>query len=225
MPRLMKILHRQQKGITGLETAIILIAFVVVAAVFAYTVLSAGLFSTQKSQEAVYSGLKETQSTMEILGSVCGYKDTLNGGGTGSLGKVEFTLSLASNGDPVDLTPAWEYHSGTSTLSQDYAGANKLQIAYNDQALSLSEIPWTISFIGKNNSDYILENGEKAIITVWLHSYVTGTWADGAAGTFLGDNYVDAYHTFNIEVKPSTGATMTIQRSAPAYLDPVVDLH
>ena len=43
-----------ERGITGLETAIILIAFVVVAAVFAYTVLSAGLFSTQKSQEAIY---------------------------------------------------------------------------------------------------------------------------------------------------------------------------
>ena len=37
-------IYKEQKGITGLETAIILIAFVVVAAVFAYTVLSAGLF-------------------------------------------------------------------------------------------------------------------------------------------------------------------------------------
>ena len=38
-------LTRNQRGITGLETAIILIAFVVVASVFAYTVLSAGIFS------------------------------------------------------------------------------------------------------------------------------------------------------------------------------------
>jgi archaeal flagellin FlaB len=40
-------LHRSQRGITGLETAIILIAFVVVASVFAYTVLSAGIFSAE----------------------------------------------------------------------------------------------------------------------------------------------------------------------------------
>jgi flagellin FlaB len=66
---LKKFLNRE-KGITGLETAIILIAFVVVAAVFAYTALSAGLFSTQKSQEAVYSGLKEAQSTLELRGGV-----------------------------------------------------------------------------------------------------------------------------------------------------------
>ncbi len=62
--------HKKQKGITGLETAIILIAFVVVAAVFAYTVLSAGLFATQKSSEAVYSGLEEARSSLELKGSV-----------------------------------------------------------------------------------------------------------------------------------------------------------
>ncbi len=59
-----------QRGITGLETAIILIAFVVVASVFAYTVLSSGLFSTQKAQEAVYGGLSEAQSTLQLKGSV-----------------------------------------------------------------------------------------------------------------------------------------------------------
>ena len=41
-----------QKGITGLETAIILIAFVMVASVLSYVVLSAGLFSSQKAKEA-----------------------------------------------------------------------------------------------------------------------------------------------------------------------------
>ncbi|MDY6907044.1 MAG: archaellin/type IV pilin N-terminal domain-containing protein [Chloroflexota bacterium] len=73
MIRKLKSIHRSQEGITGLETAIILIAFVVVAAVFAYTVLSAGLFSTQKGQEAVYSGLEETSSTLELRGSVVAY--------------------------------------------------------------------------------------------------------------------------------------------------------
>ena len=61
---------RGEKGITGLETAIILIAFVVVAAVFAYTVLSAGLFATQKASESVYSGLEEARSALEIKGGV-----------------------------------------------------------------------------------------------------------------------------------------------------------
>ena len=46
-----------EHGITGLETAIILIAFVVVAAVFAFVVLSTGLFSSERGKEAVYAGL------------------------------------------------------------------------------------------------------------------------------------------------------------------------
>jgi flagellin FlaB len=83
---------KHEKGITGLETAIILIAFVVVAAVFAYTALSAGLFSTQKSQEAVYSGLKEAQSTLELRGGVIGIA-----GSTGSSGNISQITYLAAS--------------------------------------------------------------------------------------------------------------------------------
>jgi len=41
---------RSQKGITGLETAIILIAFVVVASVFAFTIFSAGVSSSEANK-------------------------------------------------------------------------------------------------------------------------------------------------------------------------------
>ena len=67
-------MHRDQKGITGLETAIILIAFVVVAAVFAYTALSSGLFASEKSKQAINAGINETQSTLEIKGDVVAYR-------------------------------------------------------------------------------------------------------------------------------------------------------
>ena len=40
----------EQRGITGLETAIVLIAFVVVASVFAFTVLTTGIFTSQEAQ-------------------------------------------------------------------------------------------------------------------------------------------------------------------------------
>jgi len=47
MLKRLKRLVRGEQGITGLETAIILVAFVVVAAVFSFAVLSAGTFSTR----------------------------------------------------------------------------------------------------------------------------------------------------------------------------------
>ena len=46
-------LHEDERGLSALETAIVLIAFVVVAAVFAFTMLSAGMFATERSKEAV----------------------------------------------------------------------------------------------------------------------------------------------------------------------------
>ena len=61
---------RSQSGITGLETAIVLIAFVVVSSVFAFAALSTGLFSSDKSKETIAAGLSEARGTVEVRGSV-----------------------------------------------------------------------------------------------------------------------------------------------------------
>ena len=60
----------EQRGITGLETAIILIAFVVVASVFAFTVLSTGIFSSERGKETVFAGLQEARGTIEPKGGM-----------------------------------------------------------------------------------------------------------------------------------------------------------
>jgi len=59
-------ISRDQQGLTGLSAAIILIAFVIVAAVFAYVVLSAGLFSSQEVKAAVNTGLESTMRRRSI---------------------------------------------------------------------------------------------------------------------------------------------------------------
>ena len=59
-----------QRGITGLETAIVLIAFVVVSSVFAFAALSTGLFSSDKAKETISAGLAETRGTLEQKGSI-----------------------------------------------------------------------------------------------------------------------------------------------------------
>ena len=70
LARTLRTFHRGEKGITGLETAIILIAFVTVASVLAYSVLSAGIFSAERGKETVYRGLDQAQSSMQVRGSV-----------------------------------------------------------------------------------------------------------------------------------------------------------
>lgn len=221
MIRSLKTIHRKQKGITGLETAIILIAFVVVAAVFAYTALSAGLFSTQKSQEAIYAGLEETQSTLEQSGSVVAFKGDSNI--SSSVGKVEITVKNALKGGvSIDLTPPYTLVGGDLVSS---GMDNPASITYSDSSLTVANCAWTLSFIGKNNDDYYLETNEKAVITVWFHDYTNSTWANGTLDPFLGSNYIQTDHTFTLEVKAAKGAVLTIQRTTPAYLDTVMDLH
>ncbi len=61
----LRICKQGQKGITGLETAIILIAFVTVASVLGYSVLSAGIFSSERGKETVYSGLAQAKASMQ----------------------------------------------------------------------------------------------------------------------------------------------------------------
>src|SRR5712691_5153941 len=90
---------RGERGITGLETAIVLIAFVVVAAVFAFVVLSTGLFSSERGKEAVYAGLAKTRGTMELSSSVVANSNGAN------VTTIEFDITLAAGGDSVNLDP------------------------------------------------------------------------------------------------------------------------
>jgi len=46
-------LLRKRKGIVGIEAAIVLIAFVVIAAALSYVVINMGFFATQKTKETI----------------------------------------------------------------------------------------------------------------------------------------------------------------------------
>ena len=170
-----------QRGITGLETAIILIAFVVVASVFSFTVLSTGIFASKRSKETVFSGLEEAKSSIEPRGSVIAYK--ANAQGTNTIYKVSWVVSNAVSGEPVDLTPP--YLEGKSGTDPDIVSnaEYKTVVSYTDINQYLSDVPWTVSWIGNSNNDDLLEEGEKAEITVWLLMRATGVAVTDAAST------------------------------------------
>lgn len=213
---MLKKIFRREKGITGLETAIILIAFVVVAAVFAYTVLSAGLFSTQKSQEAIYSGLQEAQSTLEIRGGVVARADTT--GDTGTIKQVTFVLSNVLGGDPIDFTAPTANSSNTGTAAS--SSNNKVIINYIDQDQTVNDLYWTVTKLGNSDEDDLLEQNEKFQIVV-------GSSANGTGG----GNLIDALgtdltvnKTFSLEVLTPVGAILTLERTTPAYIDSIINL-
>jgi flagellin FlaB len=209
---------KNEKGITGLETAIILIAFVVVAAVFAYTVLSAGLFSTQKGQEAVYSGLKEAQSTLELKGSVIA---TANATGTaGTIQQISFVVSNVLGGEAIDFTEPTA--NSTSHNGQAAGGSsNKVVINYIDQDQTVKNLYWTVDRMGADDGDNLLEVNEKFEITIGGASDIAGGGnLISALGTDLSVN-----KTFDLEVVTPAGAVLTVERTTPAYIDQIMNLH
>jgi len=191
-------LHRGEKGMTGLETAIILIAFVTVAAVFGYAVLSAGLFSAERGKETIYAGLNEAKSNMELSGSV------IAKGNTENVTYILFTVKNAIAGNPIDLTV------------NDGSGTNKCVISLTTKNDYLNNVKWTKSAIGAANSNNLLEQGEQFEITLDLTSL--------GENKTLSEN-LTANDTFNIQVKPSLGSTITIQRTLPPAIEKVMDLH
>ncbi len=244
--RLLGRIYRDEKGITGLETAIILIAFVVVAAVFAYTVLSAGLFSSQKGQEAVYAGLEETRSTMELRTGVSAYR--LDNAGlykstgaasvsteTAFISRVEFIVASALGGEALDLNPSYTGNA-TDGISASVPDAHTTVIAVYDQNVYLTDAAWTVTFLGSDNGDFMLDSGENAKITVWFINNDVGTYKLGASGStaFYSDDedigggatqLLTTNDEFTVQVKPESGASLTIERTTPAFLDVVMDLH
>jgi len=215
---------RGERGITGLETAIILIAFVVVASVFAYTVLSAGIFSSQKGKEAIYSGLEEARASIEPKGSMLAYGATV--GSTDTAVKLSFTVTNALNGQAIDLTPSYVLNAD-GALEANTADHVCL-ITYIDDKQMISDAAWTVEFLGKNNGDYLLESGEQAVITVWLCDYDGSAYAlgGGASDPFIDSesNLLGIYDTFTIQVKPAKGSVLVEERSLPARIDAVMDL-
>ncbi len=87
------------KGFTGLEAAIVLIAFVVVAAVFSYVVLGAGFFTTQKAQETVYKGVEQSTANIQMIGSVYGLSND-----NSTISNITFVIGLAPGASAIDLT-------------------------------------------------------------------------------------------------------------------------
>ena len=197
--------YRDNSGITGLETAIILIAFVVVAAVFAFTVMTTGLFSTEKAKTTAQAALTEASSSFITKGAVtatcddpaaCAYVDS-----------ITFTVALASGADAQTLS--------AGELSFLYTDPNNTQrtsglvpvggiITLEAGAGSGVDI---VSIIDTGpGGTGSLEAGESAAITVNLA-------ATGGGVTQLG-----AGTKFRIEMMAPKGGTLIVERDIPKVL-------
>jgi archaeal flagellin FlaB len=182
---------------TGLEAAIVLIAFVVVAAVFSYVVLGAGFFTTQKSQETVYKGVEMATSNIQMIGQVYA---TNSGGGTDTTIKgIQFNLGLAPGAPSIDLEKMIIVVSqpGSSEVRQlvySSSSASATTFTAIDAADSTTPLP-------------TLSGQKQAIVKLEVSPAIR------------------KYGQVNIELRPAVGAALPFSRTAPTDIQASQILH
>ena len=198
--RAFKNLRQGERGMTGLETAIILIAFVTVASVLAYSVLSAGVFSAERGKQTVYSGLEQAQSTMELEGGVLGIANSTNT----SLDYIEILVGLTIPDEKVDMT---------ALVVKYFDAANEGAVDREATWASWDSTAnkWVSQITGgstERGNANVLESDELHVLKIDLPS--------GASR--------NEYDTFTFQVLPSTGAALTVQRTLPPIIETRMDL-
>ncbi|RLI79928.1 hypothetical protein DRP05_02435 [Archaeoglobales archaeon] len=130
---------------TGLEASIVLIAFVVVGAVFGYTILGSGFFTAQKSKSIVVNGVKQASASLVLDGQYI-YLACDPTGSSGCVNTIYFYVTQSAGGASVDLEKAsiavitkdgYEQKPYTSGVTPIIAGNVTNNITLNTQGLYL----------------------------------------------------------------------------------------
>ena len=225
--------HRNtHRGVIGIEAAIVLIAFVIVAAALAFVVLNMGFATTQKAKTSITTALGEAGSSLSISGKVVGHSKIIP---YTNLTAIMIPVKLTSGGENVDLnttratisylsadveynnifTNACTLNAGgpftTPAAAWQYADTvgcipvdeNPIN-GTSDLALTTAIIYWAV---GGTNT--ILEQGEHAVISLGFNT--------------TNDAPV-SLDKIKAELTVTGGATLTVERDIPNISSNVTDL-
>ena len=115
--RRLRRLPADEHGVTGLETAIILIAFVVVASVFGYVVLTTGVFTTEKGKDATTAGLNQIRSTLMTRGGATAVRSSTDA----TVDALTIRVSTMPDGAPISATELTvQYQDSTQSANPSF---------------------------------------------------------------------------------------------------------
>lgn len=205
------------KGIVGIEAAIVLIAFVVVAAALAFVVLNMGFYTTQRSKEVMSQGLAQASSALEIDGTVLAKVDNE----TQELTCAVIPIRLSAGQKDVDLTPGkadiaiWVIDKGglTATYNETQQAITNLTGYTIDNLCQAGGKTWSgvaVVWRQPNNGDTVLQAGEKVLVVINFTKL-------GNILTNVGKG-LKPYDVFKVEIKPPIGSALTVERQVPASL-------
>ncbi len=222
--------HRHtHRGIIGIESAIVLIAFVIVAAALAFVVLNMGFATTQKAKTAIIAAVEEAGSSLEVAGKItaAGWvsQNSLNvtkiplkivsGGATSNLDGNFTSVKFISNfvdydnvfingtihyGTFVNASTAWDQAVAKTWIT----AAQHPYKGNSGPPQTLAIIYWTVN----QNNNTIIDIGEHVVLSV---AYST-------------KDKPGALENIAFEVSTPKGSPMTVGRNVPNITTQIVDL-
>jgi flagellin FlaB len=227
--------HRHtHRGIIGIESAIVLIAFVIVAAALAFVVLNMGFATTQKAKTSIIAAVEEAGSSLEVAGKITAIGDVSNNvlnattvpikivsGGASSNLDGNFTSIKVITSDieydniythgPIFLgtfanaTEAWEVAMDNGWLC---GPAPAISCNPYNGTINPTETIAIIYFTVNQNDNTILESGEHAQLAV----------------AYARDDRPASLDFVAFEISTPKGAPLTVSRDVPNITNGIVDL-
>jgi flagellin FlaB len=197
----------------GIEAAIVLIAFVVIAASMAYVVINMGFYAAQTAKSTIDKGVLEATSALEQDGFVTGFTN-----GTYGVQYLAVPVKLAVGKSDVDLNASnvvvsvlcTQAVGSTWLLANVYT--NTTPSANQNLTALMTGVPVVgcVSWQFNSEGDSVLSGNEKAYFCI-----------------NLGPSYtLPSYSKLKVEIRTGTGAALMIMREMPGGLptDGAVDL-
>jgi len=192
-------IFRNKHGMVGLEAAIILIAFVIIAGAFSFMVINQGLFATERGKTVVQEGLQQASTPLCVDGSVF-----LNSTGPSGINVIVIPLraygvkyvAMAKNQTAVTVKV------GSQAWSNIYEGTDKVKDndTFDTLATAVKENNRAKLFIKNSNEDYALDSDEKGYLVIRL-----------------GNVAAPRTHVI-VEIKPEKAAPLTVDFYVPESL-------
>jgi flagellin FlaB len=222
--------HRHtHRGIIGIESAIVLIAFVIVAAALAFVVLNMGFSTTQKAKTSIIAAVEEAGSSLEVAGKITAIGDVSNN----VLNATTIPIKIVSGGASSNIDGNFtSIKIITSSIEYDnvytygplfvgtYANATEAwnaAIARNwicptcnpySGTLNPVETIGIIYFNVNQNNNTIMDIGEHAQLSV----------------AYARDDRPHSLDTVAFEISTPKGAPLTVDRLVPNITNEIVDL-
>jgi len=193
---------KHDRGMVGIEAAIVLIAFVIIAAAFAFMVVNMGLLATQSAKSTIQQGITEASSPLMTDGSI--YVRA-------SSQKVDAIViplttigtayvSMAQNSTIVTLTV--QNRTADANIYGGINDTNPYSASFDTLVTALGNSTGAQLFIGNSDGSSTLDYGETGFLAIYFST---------------ADQPAPGEHIF-IDIRPLGGAPLSVEIFVPPNL-------